>query len=86
MGYTFLTREYWGEKYNRDLKHIMMSHIYQWVDTIYFAVGQHNIRSQIAMAKIGGRMLTPAMEKAKQQSVPDNVIFEIQKKDFKGLN
>lgn len=37
----------------------MMSHIYQFVDTIYFTVGEKNLRSQGAMKKIGGRLLTP---------------------------
>lgn len=36
----------------------MMSHIYQYVDTIYFSVGDKNIRSQMAMKKIGGKLLT----------------------------
>lgn len=58
IGYTFLERAYWGSAYNRDMKHIMMSHIYQWVDNIFFAVGINNLRSRKAMGKIGGRLLS----------------------------
>lgn len=35
-----------------------MTHIYQYVDTIYFSVGEKNMRSQMAMKKIGGQLLT----------------------------
>ena len=46
----------------------MMSHIYQFVDTIYFTVGEKNFRSQGAMKKIGGILLTP--EQIKQKEIP----------------
>lgn len=36
----------------------MMSHIYQWVDSILFSVGKKNMRSQMAMKKIGGKLLS----------------------------
>jgi hypothetical protein len=41
------------------MKHLMMTHIYQWVDTIYFTVGVNNKRSRRAIEKIGGLPLTP---------------------------
>jgi len=56
-----LTRDYWGEVANREIKHLMMSHIYQWVETIYFTVGVNNKRSRKATEKIGGQLLTPEM-------------------------
>ena len=59
MGYTFFVRKCWGTGHNRETKHLMLSHIYQWVDTVYFTVGVNNVRSRIAMAKIGGTLLTP---------------------------
>lgn len=63
IGYTFLERAYWGSTFNRDMKHIMMTHIYQWVDNIFFSVGTDNNRSRTAMTKIGGKLLTPEMQK-----------------------
>lgn len=54
IGYTFLTRKYWGGLYNRELKKLMVNHALQFVKTTYFQVGLHNIRSQKAMLKIGG--------------------------------
>ncbi len=54
IGYTFLTREYWGGKYNRELKKLMVNHALGFVKTTYFHVGVGNIRSQKAMLKVGG--------------------------------
>lgn len=54
IGYTFLTREYWGGKYNYDLKKLMVNYALGFVKTCYFHVGINNLRSQKAMQKIGG--------------------------------
>jgi N-acetyltransferase len=59
VGYTFLVRQCWKAAYNRETKHMLLNHIYQWVDTVYFAVGVNNIRSRTAMGRIGGVLLTP---------------------------
>jgi hypothetical protein len=58
IGYTFITTDCWGSTYNREIKHLMMSHIYQYVDIIYFTIGQNNIRSQTAVRKLGGILLS----------------------------
>lgn len=36
------------------MKHLMMTNAYDFVDTIYFLVGENNLRSRAAMTKIGG--------------------------------
>lgn len=55
IGYTFLAREKWGGGANGELKHLMLKHAFQWVDTVWFHVAGQNIRSQRAMEKIGGQ-------------------------------
>jgi len=54
IGYAFLTREYWGGKYNWELKKLMVNYALGFVKTTFFHVGIANIRSQKAMLKIGG--------------------------------
>ena len=54
IGYTFLTRDYWGGAFNRDLKKLMVNYALEFVSTTYFHVGLNNVRSQKAMLKIGG--------------------------------
>lgn len=54
IGFTFLTRDYWGGATNRELKTLMIEHAFTQVRTVWFHVAINNIRSQMAMKKIGG--------------------------------
>src|SRR5262249_37597514 len=51
IGWTFLSKPYWGGEYNREVKRLMLDHIFQFVDTVIFMVGEFNFRSQRAMEK-----------------------------------
>lgn len=78
IGHTFLARRYWGKPYNQEMKDLMLSHIFQFVDTVYFNVADQNIRSQLAMKKIGGVLCG----KDTFDGVP-HLIFKIDKSDWK---
>jgi N-acetyltransferase len=54
IGWTFLARKYWGGRYNRELKQLMLNHAFQFVESVIFYVGENNIRSQKATEKVGG--------------------------------
>ena len=54
IGWTFLARKYWGGRYNRELKRLMLAHAFKFVENAIFFVGENNIRSQKATEKIGG--------------------------------
>src|SRR5207249_10341308 len=53
IGWTFLARNYWGGRYNWELKQLMLDHAFKFVDNVIFYVGENNIRSQKATEKIG---------------------------------
>ena len=53
IGWTFLARKYWGGRYNRELKQLMLDHAFKFVENVIFYVGANNIRSQKATEKIG---------------------------------
>ena len=53
IGWTFLARKYWGGRYNRELKRLMLDHAFKFVEIVIFYVGENNIRSQKATEKIG---------------------------------
>ncbi|MEM0578742.1 GNAT family N-acetyltransferase [Flavobacterium polysaccharolyticum] len=53
IGYTFLSRQYWGGAYNKSAKRLLIEYAFQYVDKIYFHIGSANIRSQLATIKIG---------------------------------
>jgi RimJ/RimL family protein N-acetyltransferase len=53
IGYTFFSRACWGKSINKNVKELMIAHALTFVDTIIFHVGASNIRSQMAMERIG---------------------------------
>jgi len=53
IGWTFLAREYWGGRYNREMKSLMLNHAFKSVEKVVFLIGEKNIRSQKAIEKIG---------------------------------
>jgi RimJ/RimL family protein N-acetyltransferase len=54
IGWTFLSRPYWGGSYNLEIKQLMLEYAFRYVDTVVFWVGEDNARSRRAMEKIGG--------------------------------
>ena len=53
IGWTFLSRGYWGGQYNGEMKRLMLEHAFEWVDRVIFVIGPENRRSQRAVEKIG---------------------------------
>ena len=80
IGWTFLTRAYWGGSYNREVKRLMLAHAFKFVDMVAFWVGDTNWRSQAAMEKIGG-VQRPGIHRRAVDPAP-HVVFEITKSDF----
>jgi len=53
IGWTFLARSHWGGKYNGDLKLLMLSHAFNYVDRVIFYIDPNNERSQKSLEKLG---------------------------------
>lgn len=79
VGYTFLSRAYWGGTYNKELKTLMLNHAFQNIDTVYFHVGENNLRSQKALAKIGAHFYERREETSNDGSLKITVVFKITK-------
>lgn len=54
IGWTFLARDYWGGRYNGEMKRLMLEHAFKSVQRVLFIIGPDNRRSQRAVEKIGG--------------------------------
>lgn len=79
IGFTFLTREYWGGSYNRELKFLMLDHAFIYVRRALFHVGENNIRSRKALEKIGAKFVG-RLELRKPDGSPDpTVVYEIKR-------
>jgi RimJ/RimL family protein N-acetyltransferase len=83
VGWTFLERAFWGGNYNRELKNLMLQHAFRFVDRVVFVVGENNIRSQKALAKIGASFLKNAQLPAADGAIRTNVVFAITAKSFR---
>jgi N-acetyltransferase len=77
IGWSFLSRSYWGGRYNGEMKRLMLDHAFRFVDRVYFLVGTTNVRSQKAMAKIGGVLTDRRVPRSLNGVVYDHVEFEI---------
>lgn len=79
IGFTFLTRKYWGGSCNRELKFLMLDHAFIYVRRALFHVGENNLRSRRAMEKIGGKFVG-RLDRQKPDGSPDpTVVFEIRR-------
>lgn len=54
IGWTFLARSHWGGRVNAVMKALMIGHVLTGFARVVFLVGETNLRSRRAMAKIGG--------------------------------
>ena len=58
IGYTFIAPEYWGTSTNKQIKEMMLDYIFQYLDNVYFDIGDHNLRSRKATEKLGATLFT----------------------------
>ena len=58
IGWSFLSRSYWGKDYNKAAKSLMIDHALRYYSDVVFYVGKDNIRSQKAMEKLGSTIIT----------------------------
>lgn len=82
IGYTFLARAYWGGEYNKLLKQLMLDYCFQFVETVIFHIGEHNLRSQIATQRLGARKLDRVEEKLYGTNKVVNCVYELRKEDW----
>jgi RimJ/RimL family protein N-acetyltransferase len=85
IGYTFIAREYWGRGYNRQLKTLMLDHAFRFVETVLFHVGASNLRSRVAMQKLGARLIGEAAIAYYGEPSNQNVIYEIKRSEWERL-
>lgn len=82
IGWTFLKRDYWGGAYNRELKKLMLDHAFRFVPRVLFRVGDHNLRSQKALQKIGARLLRVEPPTAEGGGNSNKLVFAIDRRNM----
>lgn len=74
IGYTFLSKEYWGGLYNHEIKSLMLSHAFQKADRVLFHVGSDNERSKRALEKIGATPVDPVHPSQKAERLTYSIV------------
>ena len=80
IGYTFLSRKYWGGVFNHELKKLMINHAFKHVSEVRFHVGEKNLRSQKAMEKIGAELLEKIFDPIKYPDLDVRFIYSVKNK------
>lgn len=83
IGYTFYAVEYWGKGINQLVKTMMLDYIFQFVSKVYFHIGANNIRSQIAISRIGAEKVTEQAVTYFGEAPQLNFVYEISKEKWK---
>ncbi|WP_212001812.1 GNAT family N-acetyltransferase [Chitinophaga sp. HK235] len=82
IGYTFYATRYWGKGLNPVVKHLMLDYIFQYVDSVYFHVGASNVRSQIAMTRLGARKVREEDVAYYGEATRHNFVYQITKEEY----
>lgn len=79
VGYTFYGVSYWGKGVNKGTKILMLNYLFQFVSKVILHVGSGNLRSQIAVARLGAEK-TGEVEVGYYGEIPKiNYVYEITK-------
>lgn len=84
IGYTFYARSHWGGKFNPAAKLLMIQHAFQYVNKILFHIGANNIRSQIAITRLGAVKIKEEEIAYYGETPKLNFVYEIKNLKSKG--
>lgn len=79
IGWTFLARSHWGGTYNGELKRLMLDHAFMFVEHVVFLIAPTNVRSQKAVAKIGGVMTERRTRTTPAGALVERLVYQVRK-------
>ena len=82
VGYTFYSTDSWGKGINPSVKKLMFDYIFQFVDKIYLHVGAENIRSQIAVQRLGCTKIQEELVAYYGEEPKLNFVYEMTKENW----
>lgn len=84
IGYTFYAAECWGTGINSAVKKLMLNYIFDFTDKVNFHIGANNIRSQIAIGRIGAQKTGEEEVHYFGEAKKLNFVYEIKKSGWQG--
>ena len=83
IGYTFYDTAWWGKGVNQAVKNLMLNYIFQFVSKVNFHVGSENIRSQIAVQRLGAVKVAEQQVTYFGEQPKLNFVYEIDRNLYK---
>ena len=77
IGYTFFSRDCWGKGINRQVKTLMLKYDFIYIEKVIFHIGAQNIRSQIAIEKLGAKKVEEEMVAYYNEPDRLNFVYEM---------
>jgi RimJ/RimL family protein N-acetyltransferase len=84
IGYTFYATRYWGKGLNHQVKALMLNYIFQFVSQVLFHIGAENVRSQIAISRLGAEKIAEEEIAYFGESPKLNFVYKIDKANWLG--
>jgi N-acetyltransferase len=82
IGYTFYGTEYWGKGINHSVKTLLLDYLFQFVSYVNFQVGAINIRSQIAISRLGAKKIGEQEVAYFGETPKLNYLYRIEKEEW----
>jgi RimJ/RimL family protein N-acetyltransferase len=82
IGYTFYSTKYWGSGINQSVKKIMLDYIFQFVSIVNFHIGADNIRSQIAIKRLGATKIREQLVTYFGEQPKLNFVYSLKKEEW----
>jgi RimJ/RimL family protein N-acetyltransferase len=82
IGYTFYAVEFWGSGINPAVKKLMLNYVFQFVKKVCFHIGAVNLRSQIAIGRLGAVKVNEQIVSYLGEAPKLNYVFEIRKENW----
>jgi RimJ/RimL family protein N-acetyltransferase len=77
IGYTFFSRDCWGKGINKQVKTLMLNYAFIYIEKVIFHIGAKNIRSQIAIQKLGAKKVSEEMVAYYNEPDRLNFVYEM---------
>lgn len=84
IGYTFYAIKCWGKGINHAVKAMMLDYAFQFVSKVYFHIGASNIRSQIAIGRLGASKVSEHEVRYYGEAPKLNFVYKIDKQQWLG--
>jgi len=79
IGYTFYGTQSWGKGINQAVKALLLTYVFQFTEVVRFHIGADNVRSQIAIQRLGAIKVVEQEVAYYGEQPKRNFVYEVTK-------